>query len=211
MTDRLEVLIVEDHLAVRRGVELLLTEAGFRIAGIAGSVREARGLFARRRHDVALVDVTLSDGSAIGLVREVLDNDPGAPIVLYTGSGDVGELHKAIDAGARGFVLKSATPAVLVDALESVARGGTMVDPDLAGMLTETQEVTAWSRLSDREQEVIALLASGLNGEEIAARLVLSPETVKTHVRNAMQRLGARTRVHAVAMAMRAHDSRLEL
>jgi DNA-binding NarL/FixJ family response regulator len=207
MSEPLEVLIVEDHLAVRRGVELLLSGAGFRIAGVAGTVREARGLLDRRRHDVALVDIALSDGSAVELLREIVRNDADAPIVIYTGNEESRSLATAMEAGARGFVLKSASPAMLIEALEVVARGGTFVDPDLAVALTPTTASTAWNTLSGREQEVIELLAAGLNGEQIAARLVLSPETVKTHVRNAMQRLGARTRAHAVALAIRARDS----
>ncbi|MFL5846389.1 MAG: response regulator transcription factor [Solirubrobacteraceae bacterium] len=206
MSEPLELLIVEDHLAVRRGVELLLSGAGFRIAGVAGTVREARGLLERRRHDVALVDVTLSDGSAIELVRDTLERDPDAPIVLYTGSGDSRTLNAAIDTGARGFVLKSAPPAALIEALEVVARGGTSVDSALVEVMAESESALAWATLSDREQEVVELLASGLNGEQIAERLVLSPETIKTHVRNAMLRLGARTRAHAVAIAIRARQ-----
>jgi DNA-binding NarL/FixJ family response regulator len=203
----LEVLVIEDHLSVRRGVELLLAGSGFRIAGVAGAVDEARGLLGRRRHDVALVDIALSDGSAIALVREVLTERPDAPIVLYTGSADARDLHTAVEAGARGFVLKSAPPAVLIGALETVARGGTFVDPDLAVVMTATEPATAWHALSEREREVLELLADGLNGEQIAQQLVLSPETIKTHIRNAMGRMGARTRVHAVAMAIRARES----
>lgn len=202
----LEVLIIEDHLAVRRGVELLLAGSGFRIVGVAGAVDEARGLLERRRHDVALVDIALSDGSAMGFVREVLTERPTAPIVLYTGSADARDLHTAVEAGARGLVLKSAPPSVLIGALEVVARGGTFVDPDLAVVMTAAEPPTAWDALSAREREVIDLLANGLNGEEIAEQLVLSPETIKTHIRNAMRRMGAKTRVHAVAMAIRARE-----
>lgn len=207
MSDPPELLIIEDHPAVRRGVEMLLAGAGFRIAGAAGTVREARGLLERRRYDVALVDLALSDGSSVDLMRETLEKNPDAPIVIYTGSGESGALRVAMEAGARGFVLKSASPAMLIQALESVAAGGTFVDPDLAGVLATTPPATAWSTLSGREQEVIQLLATGLNGEQIAERLVLSPETVKTHVRNAMQRLEAKTRAHAVALAIRARDA----
>lgn len=206
MSDDLEVLIVEDHLAVRRGVELLLTSAEFRVAGVAGTVGEARQLLKNRRHNVALVDLVLGDGSAIPLVREVLADRADAPIVLYTGNPNLRALEEATAAGARGFVLKSAPPAVLIEALRVVAGGGTFVDPDLAIVMTESQSVSAWDALSKREQEVIDLLASGLNGEQIAEQLVLSPETIKTHIRNAMHHMNARTRVHAVALAIRARQ-----
>jgi DNA-binding NarL/FixJ family response regulator len=206
VSDPLELLLVEDHLAVRRGLTLLLSAAGFRIAGAADSVREARGLMERRRHDVVLLDLALSDGSSLELLRERLEKDADAPIVVYTGNAEAVMLRTAMDAGAPGFVLKSAPPAMLIEALEVVARGGTFVDPDLAGVLAATPAATVWSTLSGREQEVVELLADGLNGEQIAERLVLSPETVKTHVRNAMQRLDARTRAHAVAIAIHARS-----
>lgn len=207
MSDALELLIVEDHLAVRRGVEMLLSSAGFRIAGVAGTVGEARGLLERRRHDVALIDLGLSDGSAVELVRETLRRDADAPIVIYTGGAEARSLADAVDADAPGLVLKSAPPATLIEALEVVARGGTFVDRDLAGVLADRPATAAWRTLTVREREVVELLSTGLNGEQIAERLVLSPETVKTHVRNAMQRLDARTRAHAVALAIRALDA----
>jgi DNA-binding NarL/FixJ family response regulator len=207
VSDPLELLIVEDHLAVARGLQLLLSNAGFRIAGAANSVREARGLLARRRHDVVLLDLALSDGSSLDLLRESLEKDAEAPIVVYTGAAESSSLRTAMNAGAPGFVLKSASPAMLIEALEVVARGGSFVDPDLADVLVETPASTAWSTLSGREQEIVELLSTGLNGEQIAERLTLSPETVKTHIRNAMQRLDARTRAHAVAIAIHARGS----
>lgn len=200
----LEVVVVDDHLAMRRGIELLLRDVGFRISGVAGSLDEARALVARRRFDVALIDVQLGEESSLGLVRELLAADPGAPIVLYTGYTQTdAALHEAVRAGARGFVLKASPPQRLVDALRAVAGGGTYVDPDLAGQLSEGRELRRLSSLSDRELEVLELLAEGLNGQMIAERLFLSPETVRTHVRNATTKLGARTRVQAVAMVVR--------
>jgi DNA-binding NarL/FixJ family response regulator len=202
--EKLEVILVEDHLTMRRGVELLLRDAGFRIAGVAGTVEEARSLLARRRFDVALIDVRLGAESSVELVEEVLREHPHAPIVLYTGytRADSG-LHAALRAGARGFVLKSSPPPQLIEALQTVAAGGTDVDPALAGMLAHTGELSRLSSLSPRELEILELLADGLNGQMIADRLFLSPETVRTHVRNATAKLGAHTRVQAVALVVR--------
>ncbi len=201
--EQLEVVVVDDHLAVRHGIELVLREAGFRIAGVAGTVAEASALLARRRFDVALLDVQLGDGTSVGLVEELLREDPAAPIVLYTGyTQPESALHDAVRAGARGFVLKSSPPSLLVGALRAVAAGGTYVDPELAAALSEGGELGRLASLSDRELEVLQLLAEGLNGQMIAERLFLSPETVRTHVRNATAKLGARTRVQAVAMVV---------
>ncbi|MGH2872022.1 MAG: response regulator [Solirubrobacteraceae bacterium] len=201
---QLEVVVVDDHLAVRRGIELVLREAGFRIAGVAGTLAEASTLLERRRFDVALLDVNLGEESSVGLVERLLLEDPAAPIVLYTGyTQPESGLHDAVRAGARGFVLKSSPPARLVEALRAVASGGTYVDSELAAALAEGGELSRLSSLSDRELEVLTLLADGLNGQLIAERLFLSPETVRTHVRNATAKLGARTRVQAVAMVVR--------
>jgi DNA-binding NarL/FixJ family response regulator len=207
-SEELEVIVVDDHLAMRRGIELLLREAGFRIAGVAGTLDEARAILTRRRFDVALLDVQLGQESSVGLVEDLLREDPTAPIVLYTGyTGVDSMLHEAVRAGARGFVLKTSPAPRLTDALRAVAAGGTYVDPVLAAQLAEDGELRRLSTLSTRELEVLELLADGLNGQMIAERLFLSPETVRTHVRNATSKLGARTRVQAVAMVVRGRRS----
>jgi DNA-binding NarL/FixJ family response regulator len=206
--EELEVIVVDDHLAMRRGIELLLREAGFRIAGAASTLDEARTMLSRRRFDVALLDVQLGRESSVGLVEDLLREDPSAPIVLYTGyTGSDSALHEAVRAGARGFVLKTSPARRLTDALRAVAAGGTYVDPELASQLAEDGEIQRLSTLSARELEVLELLADGLNGQMIAGRLFLSPETVRTHVRNATSKLGARTRVQAVAMVVRGRRS----
>lgn len=200
----LEVIIVEDHLSVRKGIELLLRSEGIRIAGVASGVAEARSLLSRRRHDVALMDLHLGAESSIELVEERLRENPNASIVLYTGvtDRDAG-LEEAVRVGARGFVLKSSPPALLIAAIRAVGAGGNYVDPDLAPLLSGDGELSRLEQLSPREHEVLTLLAEGLNGQAIAKRLFLSPETVRTHVRNATAKLGARTRVQAVAIVVR--------
>jgi DNA-binding NarL/FixJ family response regulator len=208
-SEQLEVIVVEDHLAMRRGIELLLRGEGLRVAGVASQVGEARALLQRRRHDVALIDVRLGQESAVGLVEELLRRDPEAAIVLYTGYTDpLSGLAEAVRAGARGFVLKSSPAARLIEALRSVAAGGHYVDPDLAAQLSGDAELSRLTVLSPRESEILGLLAEGLNGQAIAKRLFLSPETVRTHVRNATTKLGARTRVQAVAMMVRSRGVR---
>jgi DNA-binding NarL/FixJ family response regulator len=202
--EQLEVIVVEDHLAMRKGIELLLRSEGIRVAGVASQLGEARALLARRRHDVALLDVRLGKESAVGLVEELLRRDPNAAIVLYTGFTDSDSgLADAVRAGARGFVLKSSPAPRLIEALRSVAAGGHYVDPDLAAQLSKGAELSRLTTLSPREHEILGLLAGGLTGEAIAKRLSLSPETVRTHVRNATTKLGANTRVQAVAMMVR--------
>ena len=127
---------------------------------------------------------------------------------MYTGytTPDAG-LDEAVRIGARGFVLKSSPPQTLVAALRAVAAGGNYVDQDLAAVLAGDSRGSLWRLLSPREREVLNLLAEGLNGHEIAERLFLSPETVRTHIRNAVTKIGARTRVQAVALAIRERSS----
>jgi DNA-binding NarL/FixJ family response regulator len=162
-SEELEVIAVDDHLAMRRGIELLLREAGFRIAGVAGTLEEARAILSRRRFDLVLLDVQLGQESSVSLVEDLLREDPESPIVVHSGStGSDSMLHEAVRAGARGFGLKTSAAPHLTDALRALAAGGTYVDPELA------------------EQ-----LADGLNGQMIAERLLLSPETVHAHLRNA--------------------------
>jgi DNA-binding NarL/FixJ family response regulator len=196
----LEVLIIEDHLSVRKGLELLLRSAGMRIAGVAETESQARALIHRRRHDVALIDLRLGGGDGLAVVHELLACDPAAAAVIYTGATERAVLGQAAAIGVRGLVLKSSPPELLVGALRTVAAGGTFVDPALAGVLAGGSSRRTVDRLSPREREVLELLAEGLNNDGVALRLYLSPETVRTHLRNAMRKLGAKTRVHAVAM-----------
>lgn len=202
-THRLNVLLIEDHLAVRAGLELVLCDAGMRIAATASGVSEARVLLLHGCYDVALVDIRLGSESALGVVEETLAGDPSAAVVLYTGYTGTVELKTAARIGARGFVLKSSPVDLLVDALRSVAAGGVYVDPGLAPLLVNRVESSPLPALSPREREIFGLLAEGLNGQDIAERLFLSPETVRTHVRNGTAKLGAKTRVQAVALMLK--------
>src|SRR5947199_10499895 len=124
-------------------------------------------------------------------------------IVFYTAFGDRALLVEALDAGVRGFVLKEAPLADLIRAIETVAKGGVYVDPVLAGVLASGEATQQLSMLTQREREVLRLLADGLRNEEIGKRLHIAGETARAHIRNAMRKLDADTRTHAVAMALR--------
>jgi DNA-binding NarL/FixJ family response regulator len=199
----LRLVLIEDHQALREGLELLLDREGCEVVGTAGTAAEGRELVERLKPDVALVDIRLGEDSGIELTRELLDSDPERRIVLYTGSSDVELLISGLDSGARGYALKEGTPTELTGAITTVAAGGTYVDPRLRQALLSRGSTQRVPSLSKREREIIDLLAQGLNGEQVAERLVLSSETVKTHIRNAMSKLEANTRVHAIAIALR--------
>ena len=199
----LRLVLVEDHQALREGLELLLRREGCDVLGTAGTPGEARDLIERLDPDVALVDIRLGGESGIELTRALLDADPDRRVVLYTGSSDVELVISGLDSGARGYALKDGTPSELTAALREVAGGGTYVDPRLRPQLVARRAAPHPPTLSKREREVIDLLAQGLTGEQVADQLVLSSETVKTHIRNAMVKLEAHTRVHAIAIALR--------
>ena len=199
----LSLVVIEDHAALREGLVLLLRGRGCEVLGATASQRDGLELIARHRPDVALVDIRLSDGDGIALTRRALAADPGQRVVLYTGLTDTELLFDGLDSGARGYALKDGTPDDLLEVLRIVAGGGTYVDPRLRPALLSRSATQRLPALSPREREVLDLLSRGMTGEAVAEHLVLSGETVKTHVRNAMNKLEAATRVHAIAIALR--------
>jgi DNA-binding NarL/FixJ family response regulator len=178
--------------------------AGIVIAGRATSGEEALQKIELRKPGVALVDVRMPGLSGIEIARRAARSAPETSFVLYTGYGDRALLTEALDAGVRGFVLKEAPMDDLVRAVETVAAGGTYVDPVLAGSIA-TAAGERVAQLTQREREVLRLLADGLSNEEMGKRLFISAETVRTHIRKAMDKLDADTRTQAVAKALRQH------
>jgi DNA-binding NarL/FixJ family response regulator len=201
--DAVSLVLVEDHLALREGLELLLTREGCKVVGSVGDPQEAAEIIAESTPDVAIIDIRLPGESGIGLTRRLLRDRPDLGVVLYTGHSDVQLLYEGLDSGARGYALKDGPPEELLEAIRSIAAGGTYVDPRLRPALLSRGATRRVPHLSPREREILDLLAQGLTGERIATQLFLSPETVRTHVRNAMEKLEANTRVHAIAIALR--------
>jgi len=200
-----DVAIVEDHVVFRDGLRILLERHGCRVIGVAGSVAGARELVRDAQPKVMVVGIHLPEGSGSDLVRTMRADRPDMRAVIYTGLEDADHLMDAMDCGAQGLVLKQAPLSDLVDAIRAVRRGERYFDNRLTALLKEAAEVET-KLLSERQREVLRLLAHGYNGEEIAARLFLSPDTVRTHIRNAMSKLHARTRTHAVVEAMERHE-----
>lgn len=182
-------------------MELLLRRAGHHVVGTADDAEAGEALILRRKPDVALIDLALPGMSGAELTRSLLASDPELRIILYTGAADEDQLLDALDAGAAGFALKSGDPEELEQAIRTVAAGEHYLDPRLAPLLAKASNGRRHV-LSPREREILGLLSQGLSGEEAAKQLHLSSETVRTHVRNAMSKLGAATRAHAVALAL---------
>ena len=195
-------VVADDHPAVLEAVAEFLTQSGIEVVGRARDGEEALEKIEQRKPKVALVDVRMPKLAGIELARRASRLAPDTAIVLYTGYGDRAQLTEALDAGVRGFVLKEAPMDDLIRALLSVASGGIYVDPVLAGTLASSMGSKS-TQLTQRERDVLRLLADGLSNEEIGKRLFISAETVRTHVRKAMDKLDADTRTQAVARALR--------
>jgi DNA-binding NarL/FixJ family response regulator len=180
-----------------------LADEGIEIAGRAVDGEEALAKIQTRKPAVAVVDLRMPRVGGIETARQVARTTPETAVILYTAYGDRALLTEAIDAGARGFVLKEAPLADLVRAVRIVADGGTYVDPVLAGALATADATAKLPDLTQRERDVLRLLADGLSNEEIGKSLFISHETVRTHVRKAMAKLDADTRTQAVATALR--------
>ena len=196
-------LVADDHPAMLAAVAEILERSGVEVVGRAADGELALAQIAELQPRVALVDIQMPRLRGIEIAAQAASVSPGTAVVLYTAFGDRALLSEALDAGARGFVLKEAPLPDLVRAVHQVAAGETYVDPVLAGVLVSQQMSAKLPQLTQREREVLRLLADGLANEEIGQRLTISSETVRTHVRKAMAKLDADTRTQAVATALR--------
>jgi len=200
------LVLVEQHEALRDGLAVLLERRGFEVRGCATTAARGEEVIAQRHPDVAVVGVDLPDERGTELVRRLSEQPPCPKFVIYTGLNDPDLLEAAYRSGARGLVAKPAGLPVLVEALREVWRGGRYFDRSFAKK--QVNGSAPQKTISRRESEILTMLAKGLTGEEIARRLVLSPETVRTHVRNAMEKLNARTRTEAVVKALEREEIR---
>jgi DNA-binding NarL/FixJ family response regulator len=180
----------------------VLAEHGIEVTGRARDGDEALTKIETRKPDVAVVDLRMPRLSGVEIARRAARSSPDTGVIVYTAYGERALLTEALDAGARGFVLKEAPLDDLVRAVESVASGNMYVDPVLAGALATTA-AGALPALTQRERDVLRLLADGHSNEAIGKVLFISPETVRTHIRKAMDKLDADTRTQAVAKALR--------
>lgn len=200
------LVLVEQHEALRDGLAVLLERRGFSVLGCATTAADGEELISEQHPDLAVVGVDLPDERGTELVRRLNGRGTEAKFVIYTGLTDPDLLGAAFRSGARGLVAKPAGLSMLVDALREVWRGGRYFDSRFAPRPDNGNGNGAEKALSDRESEILAMLARGLTGEEIAQRLVLSPETIRTHIRNAMGKLEARTRTEAVVKALQREE-----
>jgi DNA-binding NarL/FixJ family response regulator len=203
-TDRSQItcVIADDHPPIIDCLSRFLAGAGFDVVGTAPDGEAAFALIAANAPRVCVADVRMPKLDGLELARRVAAGPAETAVLLYSGHADRGLVSDALDAGALGFALKDAPLDDLGRALETVASGGLYVDPVLAAELATRRSETT-RPLSERERQVLRMLAEGGSYAEIGAALYLSPDTVRAHAQRAMEKLGARTRTQAVAVAMR--------
>ena len=203
MSDPTRCLAVDDHPTVRQGLSLLFKEhEDLDLVSEVESGEEALDAVERHNPEVVIMDVRLPGIDGISAIKRIAESSPNVKTVIFSAYGDKRLLSDAISAGARGYVMKGSPPEDLVRAVRTVASGRPFVDPSLSPALIMTGPASD-APLSEREREILQLLAGGLHTEKVAARIGLSAETVKSDIKRAIQKLEADTRVHAVAIALR--------
>jgi two-component system NarL family response regulator len=214
--DPIRVLIVDDHALFRRGLEMVLAEeSDIELVGEASDGAEAVAKAGEALPDVVLMDIRMPKSSGIEACRAMKEVAPSAKIVMLTISDEEEDLFEAIRAGASGYLLKDIPYDEVADVVRAVHGGQSLINPSMAAkLLTEfaalakrdgeerVQEVPA-PKLTDREMEVLRLVARGMNNRDIAKELFISENTVKNHVRNILEKLQIHSRMEAVMIAVR--------
>jgi DNA-binding NarL/FixJ family response regulator len=200
--NEITVLIADDHEVVREGLRLaLLRSSHVRVVGEAPDGETAVALAERRRPDVVIMDLRMPQMDGIEATEEIVSRVPDTSVLVFTAYSERALLQRGLESGARGYVLKEAAHETLLKAIEKVAGGETFVDPALIPSLAtgrDGQEI-----LTQREREILQLLADGMSNADVAQQLFISQETVKSHVRHILAKLEAETRTQAVAIALR--------
>jgi two-component system NarL family response regulator len=200
--EKIRLLIVDDHPIVRDGLVAILHEGepDLEVVGEAGDGKEAVTVWRNLRPTVTIMDLQLPGLTGVEAIQAIRQEDPGALIlVLTTFDGDA-DIQRALEAGARGYLLKSVRRAILIEAVRAVAAGERYLPPTTAARLVEAMEA---ERLTAREFDVLRLLAQGERNREIADTLGLAEPTVKIHVNNLLRKLQAKDRTEAAVIALK--------
>lgn len=202
------ILLVDDHAVLRAGLRLLLDgQPDLRVIGEAEDVRTAMVQATTLQPDLILLDLSLTGSSGLAAIPALRTVAPHSRILVLTMHDDEGYVRQALAAGANGYVLKRAADAELIAAIRAVLRGELYIHPALTRQLLEdllpqTPALNPWESLSEREREVLLLVARGYTAAEIAEQLSLSPKTVETYRTRGMEKLGLRSRAALVQYAL---------
>jgi DNA-binding NarL/FixJ family response regulator len=195
-------LIVDDHEVVREGLRLALSRAPhIRVIGEASDGESAVTLVERRRPDVVIMDVRMPGMDGLAATKVLTERNPDVSVLIFTAYSERSLLSRGLESGAKGYILKEAPHQTLLRAIEKVANGEGYVDPALMPAFLSGKERD--DMLTGREREILQLLADGMSNADVASKLFISQETVKSHVRHILAKLEADTRTHAVAIALR--------
>jgi NarL family two-component system response regulator YdfI len=204
MVTKTRCLAVDDHQVVRQGLEILFEDTDdLQLVGTVGSGEDAVELIKQNEPQIVLMDVRLPGMDGVSTIKRIHEESPNVQFVVFSAYGDRRLVSDAIAAGARGYVMKGAPPDDLLRAIRTVAVNKPFVDPSLSPMLLMTDAGRAEAQLSEREREILQLLAKGYHTEEVARAIGLSVETVKSDTKRVIGKLQADTRTHAVAIALR--------
>jgi DNA-binding NarL/FixJ family response regulator len=196
----LRILIADDHDLIREGIRAAVDQQGdMEVVGEASSGHEAMVEFERLLPDVLLLDIEMPVQDGLAVLEAIRHGYPGACVVILTSYAGDARIFRALEAGARGYVLKSASRAFILEALRTAAAGGQVLSIELETAVPARVDAR---RLHPREVRCLGLAADGLGNLDIAQRLGTSPETVKTRLKSAFRKLGARDRAHAVVLAI---------
>ncbi|MGI8830656.1 MAG: response regulator [Candidatus Limnocylindria bacterium] len=214
----IRILIADAQEVVRIGLAALLdAPAGFAVVAQAASGDEAVRLARRHRPDVVVMDIRMPGGSGIDACRAITDELAGTPVVMLTSHADSVSLFDAIDAGASGYVLKRVGSSELVDAVRTVAGGGSLLDPavtrsvlDRLRNASRLEEAGAFAELTDQERRVLAHLADGASNREVAERMGLAEKTARNYVSSILAKLALESRAQAAGYAIRNRLPELE-
>jgi two-component system, NarL family, response regulator DevR len=203
----IKVFLLDDHEIVRRGLrDLLEAEDDLVVIGESGSAREAERIIPALRPQVAVLDARLPDGSGIDVCRTIRSRDPSIHALILTSYDDDQALFAAIMAGAAGYVLKQVRGNELVQAIRTVAGGQSLLDPAVTAKVLErlrsgTAEPEEFADLTEREKEILRLIAEGLTNRQIGQRLFIAEKTVKNYVSSLLAKLGLERRTQAAVLA----------
>jgi DNA-binding NarL/FixJ family response regulator len=196
-------VVADDHPPILDSLARYLAAAGFEVLATALDGQKALDAVIQHRPKVCIADLNMPLIGGLDLARRLAKDAPETGVLLYSGVSDAGIVSEALDVGALGFALKDAPLDQLALAIDTVAEGDIYIDPVLAAALVTSRRGDTLRGISEREREVLRLLADGSTYAEMGATLCLSPDTVRSHAQRAMAKLGARTRTQAVAIALR--------
>jgi DNA-binding NarL/FixJ family response regulator len=207
--DRVRVLVVDDHPIWRRAVERDLADAGFDVVAAVGDGESALRIAAAVRPDVVLMDLQLPSMSGVDTAAELVRIDPAVRVLMLSSSGEDADVLAALKAGARGYLVKSAAVEELLDAVRRTAAGEAVFSPGLAALvlgeyrrMATADPATDAPVLTERETEILRLVAKGLTARQVAERLVLSHRTVQNHVQNTLRKLQLHNKVQLTRWAI---------